>query len=174
MHMADMDIQPTEDLSGASAIEMLRDIITAANICLMVTQHDTFPFDARPMACQGVDEAGTVWFLSSSTSDKNRDLERDPRVTLLAQNNKKYEYLQVSGHATIHRERALIDKYWTSMANAWFEGKEDARVTLIAVHPETGHYWTTEDGKIVAGVKMLLSAAGANVDDGGMQGELRM
>jgi general stress protein 26 len=174
MHMADMDIQPTEDLSGANAIEMLRDIITAANICLMVTQHDTFPFDARPMACQGVDEAGTVWFLSSSTSDKNRDLERDPRVTLLAQNNKKYEYLQVSGHATIHRERALIDKYWTSMANAWFEGKEDARVTLVAVHPETGHYWTTEDGKIVAGVKMLLSAAGANVDDGGMQGELRM
>jgi general stress protein 26 len=172
--MADMDIQPTEDLSGANAIEMLRDIITAANICLMVTQHDTFPFDARPMACQGVDEAGTVWFLSSSTSDKNRDLERDPRVTLLAQNNKKYEYLQVSGHATIHRERALIDKYWTSMANAWFEGKEDARVTLIAVHPETGHYWTTEDGKIVAGVKMLFSAAGANVDDGGMQGELRM
>jgi general stress protein 26 len=172
--MADMDIQPAEDLSGPRAIEMLRDIMTAANICLLVTQHDTFPFDARPMACQGVDDAGTVWFLSSSASDKNRDIERDPRVTLLAQNNKKYEYLQVSGYATIHRDRALIEKYWTPVANAWFEGKNDPRVTLLAVHPDSGHYWTTEDGKIVAGVKMLLSAAGANVDDGGVQGELRM
>lgn len=172
--MADMDNQPTQDLAGPPAVDMLRDLMTAANICMLVTQHDSFPFDARPMASQGVDDDGTVWFLSSSASDKNHDIERDPRVTLLAQNDKKYEYLQVSGRATIHRDPALIDKYWTPVANAWFEGKDDPRVTLLAVHPESGYYWTTEDGKIVAGVKMLLSAAGAHVDDGGVQGKLRI
>jgi general stress protein 26 len=172
--MADMDHQPSQDLAGPRAVAMLRDIVKAANICVLVTRHDAFPFDARPMASQGVDDDGTLWFLSSSASDKNLDIERDPRVTLLVQNNSKYEYLQVSGHATIHRDKALIDKYWTPVANAWFEGKDDPRVTLLAVHPESGHYWTTEDGKILAGVKMLLSAAGADVDDGGVQGELRI
>lgn len=44
----------------------------------------------------------------------------------------------------------------------------------LAVHPETGHYWTTTNGKIAAGIKMLLSAAGADVDDGGVHGELRI
>jgi general stress protein 26 len=172
--MADMDHQPARDLTGSSAVEMLREIVTAANICVFITRHDDFPFDARPMASQGVDDDGTLWFLSSSESDKNKDIAADSRVTVLVQNNSKYQYAQVSGHATIHRDRALIEKYWTAMANAWFEGKDDPRVTLIAVHPQDGHYWTTKDGKIVAGVKMLLGAAGARVDDGGVQGHLRM
>lgn len=172
--MADMDHQPGKDLEGFQAIETLREIVTDANVVMLVTQHDHFPFDARPMAAQAVESDGTVWFLSSSASDKNRDIERDPRVTLLVQNTRKYEYAQVSGLATIHRDRALIDKYWTRMAEAWFDGKDDPRVTLLAVHPESGHYWTTNNGKIVAGIKMLLSAAGANVSDGGVHGELRI
>lgn len=124
--MADMDHQPQQPLSGERAIETVREIVTDANICLLVTRHDRFPFDARPMAAQAVGADGSIWFLSSSGSDKNRDIERDPRITLLA------------------------------------------------VHPETGHYWTTTNGKIAAGIKMLLSAAGAEVDDGGVHGELRI
>lgn len=172
--MADMDHQPQQPLSGARAIATVREIVTDANICLLVTRHDRFPFDARPMASQAVEEDGSIWFLSSSDSDKNRDIERDPRVTLLVQNNRKYEYAQLSGRATIHCDRALIEKYWTRLAEAWFDGKDDPRITLLAVHPETGHYWTTTNGKIAAGIKMLLSAAGADVDDGGVHGELRI
>lgn len=172
--MADMDNQPTEDLTGARAIELLRDMAEDAGICMLVTRHEEFPLDARPMGIQGVDERGTFWFLSSSGSDKNRDIAQDARVTLLIQNNSKYDYAQVSGRASIHTDPALVDKYWTALANAWFEGRTDPRITLIAVHPESGHYWRTEDGKIVAGVKMLLSAAGAPVDDGGVQGHIRV
>ncbi len=172
--MADMDHQPARDLAGTRAVKMLRDIVTEANTCMLVTQHDRFPFDARPMASQGVDDDGTIWFLSSSASDKNHDIERDQRVSLIVQNHDKYEYAQIAGRATIHRDRSLIDKYWTALANSWFDGKDDPRVTLIAVHPETGHYWTTKNGKIIAGAKMLLSAAGAKVDDGGIHGELRI
>lgn len=171
--MADIDHQPQKHLAGADAVKSIRDIVTEANICMLLTRHDRFPLDVRPMASQGVDETGTVWFLSSSETDKNKDIEKDPRVTLVVQNNSKYEYAQLNGHATIHRERALIDKYWTRTAQSWFDGKDDPRVTLIAVHPESGHYWRTQDGKIVAGMKMLLSAAGADVDDGGVDGELR-
>lgn len=171
--MADIDRQPQEHLAGQDAVETIRKIVSDANICMLITRHDAFPLDVRPMASQGVDESGTVWFLSSSDSDKNRDLEQDPRVTLVAQNNDDYQYVQLTGHATIHRDRALIDKYWTRAAEAWFDGKDDPRVTLLAVHPEGGHYWSTRDGKMVAGVKMLLSALGAPTDDGGVDGELR-
>lgn len=161
-----------QDLTGVQAVGTLRDIIMAAQTCMMVTQHENMPFDARPMAVQGVDDSGTVWFLSAADSAKNRDIERDSRVTLLVQDNAKYQYAQVSGHATVHREKALIEQYWSAVANAWFDGKDDPRVTLLAVHCEAGQYWKTKNGKILTGVRMLLSAAGAKVGGGGVHGHL--
>ena len=172
--MTDGNHEPDQDLTGAQAVRMLRDIVMAANICMMVTQHDRFPFDVRPMGAQGVDDSGTIWFLSAADSDKNRDIERDARVTLVVQDNSHYQYAEVSGNATIHRDKALIEKYWSAVANAWFDGKDDPRVTLLAVHPETGQYWKTKNGKIVSGVRMLLSAAGAKVGEGGVHGHLRV
>lgn len=172
--MARADNQQDEDLSGARAISQLREIVAVADTGMFITQHEQFPLQVRPMVVQEVDEDGTMWFLSSSASDKNLDLERDPRVTLIFQNNRKYDYLQVSGRASVSRDAALIDKYWTKFAEAWFDGKDDPRVTVIAVHPHSGHYWSTENGKIVASAKMLLGAMGANVDHPGVAGELRM
>ena len=166
--------RPDEDLSGGRAIEQLREIAKAADTAMFITQHEEFPLQARPMAVQEVDEEGTLWFLSASDSDNNIDLERDPRVTLLIANPDRYQFLQLSGRATIHRDRGLIEKHWTPFAEAWFDGKDDPRVTVIAVHPEAGHYWTTENGKVVASVKMLLGAMGANVSRPGVAGELRM
>jgi general stress protein 26 len=172
--MSDLQHEPDRDLSGAPATEMLREIVGSAHTCMLVTQHDRFPFHARPMGAQGVDADGTVWFLSASDSQKNIDIEHDPRVTLVVQDNGNYRYAQVSGRATIHRDRALIEKHWTPIANTWFEGKSDPRVTLIAVRPETGEYWKTKNGKIVTAVRMLLGAAGANVDEGGVHGQLQL
>jgi general stress protein 26 len=172
--MRDKQVDPPQDLVGTKAREMMRDIVTSAHIGMLVTQHDKFPFDVRPMGVQGVDESGTIWFISASDSDKNRDIERDPRVTLLVQNGDKHQYAQLSGRASIHRERELIEKYWSPLAKTWFDGKDDPRVTLIALKPESGHYWTTTNGKVVTTVRMLLGAAGLDVDEGGKQGELRI
>lgn len=169
-----MSDSPEEDLQGADAIARLRAIASGANAAMFITGHENFPLMARPMAVQEVDEEGTLWFLSASDSDKNLELERDPRVTLLFQNNDRYEYLQISGRASIHRDRALIEKHWTRFAEAWFDGKEDPRVTVVAVHPQSGHYWTTRNGKIVASVRMLLGAMGADVRNPGVAGELKV
>jgi len=172
--MSDVQHEPDQDLAGAAAVEMLREIMGSVHTCMLVTQHDGFPFHARPMGSQGVDADGTIWFLSAADSQKNADIERDPRVTLVVQDNSHYRYAQVSGRAKIHRDRALIEKHWTPLANAWFEGKDDPRVTLLALRPESGEYWTTKNGKIVTAVRMLLAAAGAEVDEGGVHGQLRI
>lgn len=172
--MAHREQSAQEDLSGAPAIERLQEIARAVDTVMFITQHEEFPLMVRPMAVREVDEGGTLWFLSASDSDKNVDLQRDPRVTLVFQNQSKYEYLQLSGRATIHRDRALIERLWTRFAETWFDGKDDPRLTAIAVHPDRGHYWATENGKVVASVKMLLGAVGANVSHPGVTGELRM
>ncbi|HEX5803963.1 MAG TPA: pyridoxamine 5'-phosphate oxidase family protein [Azospira sp.] len=172
--MADIDNQPTEDLQGAPAGSKIREIAKRARTCMFTTDPSGWPSDSRPMSLQECDDDGTLWFLSSHESRKNRDVERDPRVMLSFANDDKYEYLVVHGQATVHADRATIDKYWTSFANAWFDGKDDPRVTVLRVRPEHGHYWQTQSGKIVALAKMSFSAlTGAKTDDGGVDGELQ-
>jgi general stress protein 26 len=172
--VADIDVQPSENLQGSAAGEKIRDIAKRTRVCMFTTDPTAYPSDSRPMSLQHSDDDGTVWFLSSSESRKNQDIARDDRVMLTFQNDDKYEYLVLHGRARVHTDRATIDKHWTSFANAWFEGKDDPRLTVLSVRPEHGHYWQTESGKIVSLIKMSFSAiTGAKTDDGGVDGELK-
>ncbi len=171
--MADMDHQPRKDLSGLEAGKKVKEIAGDARTCMFSTDVTQFPGDTRPMAIQEVDEDGTVWFISSSESEKNRDIGRDARVVLTFQNDDQMSYLSLSGQTSIHNDKATIDKYWTAFAKAWFDGKDDPRVTIIRVRPERGHYWESKSGKMVAMAKMTLTAiTGSKMDDGGVDGEL--
>lgn len=76
--MADIDHQPRQDLSGAEAGQKIREIAKDTRTCMFQTGLDSFPGDTRPMSIQEVDEDGTFWFLSSTESEKNRDIARDP------------------------------------------------------------------------------------------------
>lgn len=173
--MADIDHQPRHDLAGAEAGQKIKDIAGDARMCMFSTDLTQFPGDTRPMAIQEVDDDGTVWFISSSESEKNRDIARGPRVVLTFQNDDKSSYLSLSGKASVHTDKATIDKYWTAFAKAWFDGKDDPRVTVISVKPERGHYWETKSGKVIAMAKMTLTAiTGSKMDDGGVDGELTL
>ena len=173
--MADIDNQPRKDLSSTEAIEKIKEIATAANICMFHTAVGNFPDHATPMAIQGVCTKGNLYFLSSSDNEKNVDIQKDDRVMLSFMNSGKYEYLTIYGHASIHKDNELIEKYWTKMAEVWFEGKDDPKLTVIRVTPFDGHYWETKNGKIVTGLKMLFAAiTGAKTEDGGIEGDLKV
>jgi len=165
-------ISPTEDLAGNSAIEKIKSIAENAGTCFFSTNVKA-ETNSRPMALQEVDENGNLWFLSDVTSDKNKDIEKDPEVELYFINNSKYEYVFIKGKASITQDKALIDKYWTNFANAWFDGKDDPNVSLIKVAATDGYYYETKENKLVAMTKMLFSAAtGAKMEDGGVEGSL--
>jgi len=170
--MADMDNQPKHDLHGMPAAQKVKAIAEGAGVAMLITEPSRFPCDARPMALQTVTDDGCCWFLSSTQSDKNRDIASDPRVCLIFSDTSTYSYLHVSGQATIHTDRESVSAHWSALANAWFDGKDDPRVSVIRVQPEQGRYWETKSGKVVAGIKMALSALGADVDDGGVEGKL--
>jgi general stress protein 26 len=172
--MADIDRQPHADLSGAAALDKLTEIAKNARMCMFATRLGQVPPDLRPMALQTVGDDGAIHFLSSTESDKNRDIAADPRVMLSFQNDDKSEYMVLDGDATVLTDRASIDEHWTALANAWFEGKDDPRVSVIRVRPRMGHYWDTQDGKIVQMAKMAFAAVTGRSSDGGVDGSLRV
>jgi general stress protein 26 len=122
---------------------------------------------------QKVCDQGNFWFMSPSDSDKNLEIEADPRVQLFISNPSKYEFLSVYGKATISRDRLKIDEFWSDIAKAWFpEGKDDPRITIIKVIPEEGFYWDTKDGKLVSMIKIAASAILGKTLEEGVEGTI--
>lgn len=163
------------DLSGAEAVERVRALVKKSETCFFCTSlGDPGPESARPMSVQEVDDNGTLWFLSASDSHKNRDIERSPAVQLFFQGSEHSGFMTLDGQARITRDQTRIDALWKPIYKTWFtEGRDDPRITAIAVTPSSGHYWDNKHGDAVAGVKMLLGAALGRTLDDSIEGSLR-
>lgn len=165
---------PQQNLSGTSAIEKIKALSEAARTCFFSTniKSDT---RSRPMTLQNVDHSGNLWFLSDITSDKDQEIQTDNEVQLYFMNNSDYEYIFIKGHAFISQDKALIEEHWSAFANAWFDGKDDPRISVIKVTPSSGYYYETKENKLVAMSKMMFAAiTGSSIEDGGIEGNLNL
>ncbi|GAB3923305.1 pyridoxamine 5'-phosphate oxidase family protein [Larkinella terrae] len=160
-----------QNLSGAEALEKLKEL--ADGTCMFTTFTTSRPAPSRPMALQGVDDAGVLYFLSAASSNKNKEVEADPAVQLFFCKEGSSEFLSLYGSATISRDRAKIEAYWTPFAKAWFQGgKDDPDLTVISVKPENCRYWDTKNNRAVALIKIAASLVTGKTMDDGVEGEL--
>ncbi|HVK03750.1 MAG TPA: pyridoxamine 5'-phosphate oxidase family protein [Armatimonadaceae bacterium] len=158
-----------DDLSGEAAVRRIQDTVRRAPTCFFCTAgHPGEGSDgARPMNVRTVDDRGDLWFLSASDSHKNREIARDPNVTLFFQGSDHSDFLHLRGRAEISTDRAKIKELWEPIIKTWFtEGVDDPRITVIRVAPTEGYYWDNKHGNVIAGIKMLFGAAiGKTLDD---------
>lgn len=160
-----------KNLAGTEALKKLKDL--AEGICMFTTFTDSRPVPSRPMALQGVDDEGTLYFFSAASSNKNKELAADPAVQLFFCKEGPSEYLSLYGSATISRDREKIEEYWNPFVKTWFQGgKDDPDLTVIRIQPETCHYWDTKNNRMVAMLKMAASLVTGKTMDDGVEGEL--
>ncbi len=166
----------TENLHNAEAVKKLKELSESARICMFCTELTKLPNNARPMSIQECDEQGNLWFLSSAESNKNVEIGEDNRVQLYFMNDESSEYLSILGKAFIYTDRNTIEEQWSSLANAWFDGKDDPNVTVIRVTPDETYYWDTKAGKFVTMVSFLAAAVtGKETDNSdGVEGTLKV
>ena len=163
-----------ENLSKDAAVDKIRELAKSARTCLFGTMHGGFPLNVRPMAVGSVDAAGNFWFLSGRSTEKNTHIRKDPRVQLLFANAGDSEYMSLQGTASISDDRALKEKYWSTLAKAWFPGGvDDPELTVIKFEPTDGHYWDTEHGKAVALAKILVSSLTGKPLNEGVEGRVK-
>jgi general stress protein 26 len=164
-----------EDLSGEAAIARIKQMIGDSPNCFFCTEVAMGDSNAtRPMNVRKVDDQGNLWFLSSTDSHKNMELERSPKVRLYFQGSKHSDFLELEGIASLCTDKAKIEELWDPMIRTWFtEGKDDPRITVIKFEPKGGYYWDTKHGSAIAGIKMMIGAAiGMTLDDS-IEGRLR-
>lgn len=161
------------NLENEKAFAKMKEIAEAIGTCMFCTKLSVVPFNARPMSVGKVDEEGKFWFMSSSESDKNMDIQQNDDVQLIFSDPSSSRFLSVYGEADIFTDSKSIDETWTPIAKAWFpEGKDTADLTVIKVNAAYAYYWDTKDGKMVSLLKIAAAAISGHPMDGGIEGEL--
>lgn len=156
-----------KDMTGAEALDKIKEIVSHAKACQMLTALDKRPICSRAMGVQKMDEQGRMRFLSHRDSNKNREIASSNEVQLIFINDGELEYLSLYGTAEIYRDQQEIDGMYSKFADNWFEGKDDPNITIIRFTPSAGRYSDTKHGKIVQYASMLAGAiTGKNVSDG--------
>lgn len=160
-----------KNLAGTEAVKKLQDL--AEGICMFTTFTETRPAPSRPMALQGVEDDGSLYFFSAASSDKNKEIATDPAVQLFFCKEGSSEYLSIYGKATVSRDRAKIEKYWNSFIKVWFQGgKDDPDLTVVRIQPEDIYYWDTKNNRMVSFLKMAASMVTGKTMDDGVEGDL--
>jgi general stress protein 26 len=169
-----------QDLAGGPAIQKIQELVKQAPTCFLCTSltpksTTNKRFETRPMAVQQVDDAGCVWFLSSSDSAHNAEITKDAAVQLLFQGSPHSEFLTLYGSATIGRDKAKIKELYEPIMRTWFTGGvDDPRITTICVQPTQGYYWDTKHNRAIAFAKMVVGAITGKTLDDSIEGVLRV
>lgn len=145
--------------SRQDAIEKINDMIGDIKVAMLTTVDEHGDFHSRPMMTQEQRFDGDVWFFASRTSDKVREVEREPQVNLAYVEGGNY--VSIAGKAEIVTDMQKKKDLWNPALKVWFEdGPESPDVVLIHVDANTAQYWDTPDGmigKAISVVKVLLS-----------------
>lgn len=117
---------------------------------------------ARPMTAQLDDEGlegnlyhGPIWFFTSTENHLYQQITAGSRA--MAHFTSKGHDVWATVHGTLDttKDRAVIDRLWNRFVAAWYESKDDPKIALIRLDPESAEIWI-DASSIVAGIKMFL------------------
>lgn len=165
----------TKNLHSAKAIAKLKELVSAADVCMFATALSLRPMPVRPMSTAQVDSDGNLWFLSKESSNKNAEIKIQSHVQLFYSNKSNSEFLSVYGDASVIKDKEKAAEIWTPIAKTWFtKGVDDPELTLIKVQPEEAYYWDTKHGKMVAFLKIITGAITGITMDDGVEGQIHI
>ncbi len=164
--------------SAQHADERLWDLIKDIRFAMFTTRHGNGHLHSRPMTTQNSrsDEADTLWFFMSRSSEPVADLAADPVVNVAYADPDKDAYVSVSGRARVVDAPAKAQQLWSKLNEAWFpNGPNDPDVALVCVEITHADYWNVKESKVTQLYKMARAAVtGTPPDDLGEHEKVRM
>ena len=120
-------------------LEKFYGLIESIKVAMMTTRRPDGHLESRAMATQKPASGADLWFVTTDGSAKLDDLASDPHVNLAFY--KEWEWISVSGLATISHDREKIHELYAPDWKIWFpeEGDprhgtaDDPRMVLIGV-----------------------------------------
>ena len=99
-------------LQAEYIVAVARATLDAADFCFLTTQGEFEPTSTRLMQHFKPDADLTVWFGTSLTSRKVREIQRNPRVNVACLDPTRRAYIVLVGTATIEERAEQWRRYW--------------------------------------------------------------
>jgi general stress protein 26 len=132
------------------AIAELQRLIDGIPVAMVTTVATDEALHSRPMLLEHVEPNATLVFLTHLSSQKTRDVQRDPRVNITFVSGKGDRYVSVSGTARISHDEARMRELWSATYRAWFPGgPDDPDSAIFTVTIDRVDYWDVPSSKLV-------------------------
>lgn len=139
----------------------LWDLIKDIRFGMFTHRHPGGGLHSHPLTTQNkeLDEDATIYYFVSRSGEVAQRVQNDPQVNISYAHPGKDSYVSISGTASISEDRAVIDRLWSKMAEAWFpKGPSDPGLALLAVRIDEAEYWDVTDSKMTQLFKMAKAA----------------
>lgn len=164
----------TENLNKEESQKKLRKLVDDIKVAMMVTGLEKKPINAIPMRTKKIDDLGNIWFISSASSEHNKNLQANEQVHLLYSDPNDNEFVTLYGQAEITKDRAILEDLYSATTDNWFDGADDPNLSAIKVKPVEAYYWDSKTNKYVTLLKMGIGALTGNNQDIGEKGKLNL
>ena len=130
-------------------LDDLYSLIDGIETAMLTTRRRDGTLVSRAMQTQRRTAGADLWFMTNAESEKFEELAIDPHVNVAFYRDRTREWVSVSGHAILTKDRDLIDSLYKADWKAWLgdegDGKRDGgphdpRIALILVEADTVVY----------------------------------
>jgi general stress protein 26 len=152
----------------AADVDRVWKLIDAMPIAMVVTHEGQGQnLRARPMAVRSARAEGAIYFLTDADTPKAEEISLNQSVCLALSDNKKQNYVSITGHAEMIDDRERVKRYWSLYDKAFWPNPDDPRIRVLRVTPESAEFWQGS-GAIVTAVKLAAAiASGERINLGG-------
>ena len=135
-----------DDVPLTKKIDEFYGLIEGIEIAMLTTRRRDGRLVTRPMATQKREPGIDLWFVTDIESDKIDELTGDPNVALAYYKN--WEWVSISGTATISQDREIIREFHKPDWKAFFGdeggakdgGPDDPRLALLLIEVKSAVY----------------------------------
>ena len=118
----------------------------------------------QPMAPQTDRKTNTIWFFTKTDAELVKAIKPGSRAHFCVVGKDHDYHACISGRIMLRRDPAKVDEYWSSVVEAWFDhGKEDPRLTMLALEIEDVEIWASTGSKLKFGWE--IAKANFNPDE---------
>jgi general stress protein 26 len=130
-----------DDIPATKKLDEFYKLVEGIEIAMLTTRRPDGRLVSRPMATQKREPGVDLWFVTDIESGKIDELVGDPNVSLSYYHVKNWEWVSVSGTATVTTDREMIRQLYKPDWKAWFGdeggerdgGPDDPRLALLLV-----------------------------------------
>ena len=128
----------------------------------------------QPMTAFWEEESRSLWFYTYKDTDLARAAADGEQAMFTFVDKGHNLWACIGGELHQHDDPARIEKFWNPVVAAWYpDGKQDPRLTLLHLKPESAEVWLTEKGPVRFGLDILKSNLTKTTPNPGVHEEIR-